>query len=147
MKTQIILLSFLVLVAAGGCCHSGERGAGHLKVYTFSTDLLFEVGTAKLREESRQALDAAAGEISQRYKDHPLKVYAHTSNDPRRTGSPEPLALTLRWAWAVTRYLRGRDLDNDIETIGMGDSRPVVRNRKVGGRKNRRIEIVVVERR
>lgn len=116
---------------------------------TLGSDILFSSGSAKLSGSGRQSLDRLVGDLRGQYAGRPIRVIGHTDGDPIRRSAKlwkDNLDLAANRAMAVTRHLRERGIDADrIETVSMGEQKPIAPNRtKAGKAKNRRVEIVVV---
>jgi chemotaxis protein MotB len=110
--------------------------------------VLFESGAAALRAEALPFLRALAEVLIE--LDRQIKVQGHTDNVPIRTAQfPSNWELSAIRAVMVVRALGelyGVPMKN-LSAVGYGDSRPVIDNTTPENRaKNRRVEIVVLER-
>ena len=110
--------------------------------------VLFESGAAALRAEALPFLQALAEVLVE--LDRQIKVQGHTDNVPIRTAQfPSNWELSAIRAVMVVRALGelyGVPMKN-LSAVGYGDSRPVIDNTTPENRtKNRRVEIVVLER-
>lgn len=110
--------------------------------------VLFESGAAALRAEALPFLQALAEVLVE--LDRQIKVQGHTDNVPIRTAQfPSNWELSAIRAVMVVRALGelyGVSMKN-LSAVGYGDSRPVMDNTTPENRtKNRRVEIVVLER-
>jgi chemotaxis protein MotB len=110
--------------------------------------VLFESGAAALRAEALPFLQALAEVLVE--LDRQIKVQGHTDNVPIRTAQfPSNWELSAIRAVMVVRALGelyGVPMKN-LSAVGYGDSRPVTDNTTPENRtKNRRVEIVVLER-
>ncbi len=110
--------------------------------------VLFESGAAALRAEALPFLQALAEVLVE--LDRQIKVQGHTDNVPIRTAQfPSNWELSAIRAVMVVRALGelyGVSMKN-LSAVGYGDSRPVTDNTTPENRtKNRRVEIVVLER-
>jgi outer membrane protein OmpA-like peptidoglycan-associated protein len=104
-------------------------------------DVLFESGQATLQPGAESTLSRLA-QFMRDYPERSVRIEGHTDS----VGSDAlNQALSERRAGAVRDALLARGVDgNRIETIGLGESRPVASNDTPSGRlQNRRIEIVV----
>jgi chemotaxis protein MotB len=112
---------------------------------TLDTDILFSAGKADLTGAGKTRLDKIADDLKKQYANMPVRVYGFTDTDPiRKTKNLwiDNLDLSCSRAAAVTRYLHTKGVKaNVIETIGMGENRPVAGNKA----KSRRVEIVVIK--
>ena len=113
---------------------------------TLDTDILFSAGKAELTAAGKTRLDKIAEDLRKTYGGMPVRVYGYTDTDPiRKTKNLwiDNLDLSCNRAAAVTRYLHGKGVKAAIiETIGMGETRPVAGNKA----KSRRVEIIVIKR-
>ena len=110
--------------------------------------VLFESGAAALRAEALPFLQALAEVLVE--LDRQIRVQGHTDNVPIRTAQfPSNWELSAIRAVMVVRALGelyGVPMKN-LSAVGYGDSRPVTDNTTPENRtKNRRVEIVVLER-
>ncbi|MBR1852760.1 MAG: flagellar motor protein MotB [Lachnospiraceae bacterium] len=111
---------------------------------TMKGAILFDSGSAELREESYSVLDKV-GVILERYAKGEIEIEGHTDNVPMnsaRYASNEELssarALTVFYYLAQHTYL---DVTN-LKHAGMGERIPIADNSTAEGRsKNRRVEI------
>ncbi len=110
--------------------------------------VLFESGAATLRAEALPFLQSLAEALVE--LDRQIKVQGHTDNVPIRSAQfPSNWELSAIRAVMVVRALGelyGVPAQN-LSAVGYGDSRPVTDNQTPENRaKNRRVEIVVLER-
>jgi len=110
--------------------------------------VLFESGAAVLRPEALPFLQTLAEVLVE--LDRQVKVQGHTDNVPIRSAQfPSNWELSAMRAVMVVRALGelyGVPMQN-LSAVGYADSRPVVANTTPENRaKNRRVEIVVLER-
>ena len=110
--------------------------------------VLFESGAATLRAEAMPFLQALAEALVE--LDRQIKVQGHTDNIPIRSAQfPSNWELSAIRAVMVVRALGelyGVPSQN-LSAVGFADSRPVTDNQTPENRaKNRRVEIVVLER-
>ena len=111
---------------------------------TMKGAILFDSGSAELKEESYTVLDKV-GVILERYAKGEIEIEGHTDNVPMnsaRYASNEELssarALTVFYYLAEHTYL---DITN-LKHAGMGERIPIADNSTAEGRsKNRRVEI------
>ncbi|MGD1844773.1 MAG: OmpA family protein [Salibacteraceae bacterium] len=104
--------------------------------------LLFETGSANIKEESNKVLDNVATVLKANpaYK---LTIHGHTDN----TGNADRnLELSKQRAQAAKEYLVAKGVDaSRITAEGFGDAKPVAGNDTEEGRaKNRRVEFKIV---
>lgn len=111
---------------------------------TMKGALLFDSGSAQLKEESLPVLDQV-GKILERYAEGTIEIEGHTDNVPihsSRFASNEELSSAR--ALAVFYYLSDNTLLDitNFKHAGMGERIPIADNSTVEGRsKNRRVEI------
>jgi len=118
---------------------------------TVGSDILFSAGRAALTNAGKRALSKIASDLKGTYAGLPVRVYGHTDSDPIKKTKhlwSDNLDLSANRAMAVTRYLRSRGVKADrVETVAMGQARPITSNATNAGKaKNRRVEIVVIKR-
>jgi len=109
---------------------------------TFDSGLLFDVGKAALKPETKANLDKLS-ESLMKYPDTDILVEGHTDS----TGSEEMnLQLSKQRAQSVVNYLATLGVDPRRFTImGYGESQPVATNDTAQGRQeNRRVEIAIM---
>lgn len=106
--------------------------------------LLFESGSAQLKEESKRVLDKAAV-ILEHYARGTIEIEGHTDNVPMKSNKyADNEELSSARALSVFYYLTENSfLDPaNIRHSGMGDRVPIADNSTAEGRsKNRRVEI------
>lgn len=106
--------------------------------------LLFDSGSADLKDESKKVLDKAVL-ILEKYAKGIIEIEGHTDNVPISNGKySDNEELSSARALAVFRYLRDNSfLDpTDLRHAGMGERVPIADNSTAEGRsKNRRVEI------
>lgn len=111
---------------------------------TMNGALLFDSGSAELKENAAQVLDKV-GVILERYGDGIIEIEGHTDNVPissSRYASNEELSSAR--ALTVFYYLRDNTLLNpmNLKHAGMGERVPIADNSTEEGRsRNRRVEI------
>ena len=112
-------------------------------VSTRSYHIEFETGSSTIRPASYRMLDEIfeSAVVAEGLK---LGVYGHTDNNG---GDGVNIPLSEKRAAAVKEYLVSKGLkDGQIETRGLGSSKPVADNSTDAGRsRNRRVEIVLGE--
>ena len=121
--------------------------AGHM--ITVGSDILFASGKAELTNQGKQRLAQIVQDLQSTYSGRTIRVVGHTDSDPiRRTRNlwTDNLDLSSNRAMSVTRYLVEQGVSlQQIETVGMADSRPVAGNGTSEGKaRNRRVEILAV---
>ena len=105
-------------------------------------NLQFETGKSIIKDFSKPYLDELANVLIK--TKWVLVVTGHTDN----VGSEaDNLILSKKRADAVKNYLVSKGIEqNRIETIGKGDSEPLVSNETPQGReKNRRVEFIIIK--
>lgn len=106
--------------------------------------LLFDSGSARLKEEARRVLDKVGG-ILERYASGIVEIEGHTDNVPMSNGQyADNEELSDARARAVFYYLQENALLNpeNLKHSGMGERVPVADNSTAEGRnRNRRVEI------
>jgi chemotaxis protein MotB len=121
-----------------------ERG---LIVTIVSDSVLFDVGSADLRDDGRSVLDHLASALAQ-LPNH-LAIEGHTDNTPIVGGGryASNWELSTARSTAVLRYLvEAHGLSSDrVSAAGYADQRPVAPNDNPADKaRNRRVEIVVL---
>lgn len=113
---------------------------------TLNGALLFDSGSAEIKEESKVILDKVAM-ILTKYKDHTIEIEGHTDNVPIHTAKyTDNNELSSFRALSVFNYLlEVSDLDPaTLKHSGRGEYVPVADNSTPEGRmKNRRVEIKI----
>lgn len=113
---------------------------------TMKGALLFDSGSAELKEEAEQVL-AKVGVILERYSNGTIEIEGHTDNIPissSRYASNEELSSAR--ALSVFYYLSDNTVINPtyLRHAGMGERVPIADNSTEEGRsKNRRVEIKI----
>lgn len=106
--------------------------------------LLFDSGSAQLREESHDVLDKI-GEVLERYAEGTIEIEGHTDNIPINSQQfPSNEELSSARALSVFYYLTENTLLDmrNLKHAGMGERIPVADNSTAEGRsRNRRVEI------
>lgn len=114
---------------------------------SFDSTLLFEPGSAALREESKPVLGGIAKDIADFSKTNFIHIEGHTDNTPISTAIfPSNWELSSARASTVVRYLIGSHHfePSHMAAVGYGETRPFTTNLTEEGRsKNRRIDIIV----
>jgi outer membrane protein OmpA-like peptidoglycan-associated protein len=107
----------------------------------FSSDVLFDAGSADLDPMGRSALDRMA-EVINDYRKTAVVVQGHTD----AAGGPERnRELSERRADSVRRYLVNRGVEpGRISAVGYGDGAPVASNEtELGRQRNRRVDVLL----
>ncbi len=120
-------------------------------VLEYSTDILFESGSAVLTEAGKKDLKEFADSIeSETFNNRVVSVEGHTDDVPikgdLRTYYPTNWELSMARSAAATRYLVEQGVPADrLRAVGFGSRRPIESNETERGRRsNRRIEIHLV---
>ena len=115
-------------------------------VLRIGSDDMFKSGTVIVSPDIEAKLERLAKSLAE-FSAHPLSVEGHTDNQPViRMPFPDNLSLSSQRAVNVTRFLieRGELPQNDIRSIGYGESKFIAGNSTLADRKkNRRVEIVI----
>jgi flagellar motor protein MotB len=123
------------------------RQDGDTVRFELSTDRLFVPGTAQLRPDASQLLDAVAAEIERTYPEQIIGVEGHTDNDaPSSPQVQSPHQYSTSLAMSVFDYLIARThlRPNQLFLVGHGGNHPVVSNATAAGKvRNRRVELVI----
>lgn len=108
--------------------------------------LLFDTGSAMLKEEAEQILDKVAA-ILERYGTGTVEIEGHTDNVPINTAQyPSNEELSSARALSVFYYLTEHSLLDpvNLKHAGMGERIPIADNSTPEGRsRNRRVEIKI----
>ena len=111
---------------------------------TMNGALLFDSGSAELKEESKQILQKV-GDILQYYGTGTIEIEGHTDNVPINSSRyPSNEELSSARALSVFYFLEENTSLNprDLRHAGMGDRVPIADNSTAEGRsRNRRVEI------
>lgn len=122
----------------------GDRGL----VITFVSEVLFDSGKAKLREEAFEKLDKVAQVLQTTVRDLNIGVDGHTDNVPiKHSGWQSNWELSSARALSVLHYFADEHgLDSQrLSATAFGEFHPVVDNDTPEGRQqNRRVEIVIL---
>jgi len=110
--------------------------------------LFFDSGRATLKEQGKVVL-SKVGEALKGYEDKVIRVVGHTDNVPISTAQfPSNWELSAARATTVVRFLQSAGVAPErLTASGRGEYSPVASNDDAEGRrKNRRIEITLVDR-
>jgi len=110
--------------------------------------LFFDSGKAALKDSGKEVLKKV-GEALKGYEDKIIRVVGHTDNVPIATSQfPSNWELSVARATTVVRFLQGSGIPPERMTAsGRGEYSPIAPNDDADGRrKNRRIEITLVDR-
>ncbi len=116
-------------------------------VITFVSEVLFDSGKAKLRNDSLPKLDKVAGVLNTTVADLNVGIEGHTDNEPiKKSGWRSNWELSSARALSVLHYLSEKNVGEPrMAAIGYGEYKPVAGNEsKTGRQKNRRVEIVIL---
>jgi outer membrane protein OmpA-like peptidoglycan-associated protein len=102
-------------------------------------DLLFDTGSAVLKENAVNDL-VQLGDILAKYKEDRIRIEGYTDNVGSNSTNE---TLSLNRAEAVKKVLVTRGVqEQQIITLGLGESKPVASNKSIQGRsENRRVEL------
>jgi chemotaxis protein MotB len=109
-----------------------------------SSPLLFDLGSADLREEAKGILSRLADILAS--FENTLRIEGHTDNIPIHTPKfPSNWELSAARALSVLKFLNSRDITSErLSAVGYGEFRPLLENDTEENRdKNRRVEIHV----
>jgi chemotaxis protein MotB len=110
--------------------------------------LFFDSGRAALKDQGKEVLKRV-GEVLKGYDNKVIRVVGHTDNVPISTSQfPSNWELSAARATTVVRFLQGAGVPPERMTAsGRGEFSPIAANDDADGRrKNRRIEITLVDR-
>jgi chemotaxis protein MotB len=110
--------------------------------------LFFDSGRAALKDQGKDVLKRV-GEALKGYEDKVIRVVGHTDNVPIATAQfPSNWELSVARATTVVRFLQGAGVPPErLTAAGRGEYTPVAPNDDADGRrKNRRIEITLIDR-
>src|ERR1700689_430649 len=116
-------------------------------VITFVSEVLFDSGKAKLRKDSYSKLDKVASVLNTTVADLNVGIEGLPDNQPiKRSGWKSNWELSTARALSVLHYLSDKSVaEPRLAAIGYGEYKPVDSNdTKEGGKKNRRVEIVIL---
>lgn len=119
---------------------TGSHGAGEVTA-SVESDLLFDSGSATLKQNAKRSLDQVASVLNSQYGGKPIRIAGHTDTDPiRRSGHKSNYHLGFERAYAVRDYLTSKGVSaNRIYLASFGPDKP--RGNKA---QSRRVEIIVV---
>jgi chemotaxis protein MotB len=116
-------------------------------VITFVSEVLFDSGKAKLRNDSLDKLDKVTGVLNTTVSDLNVGIEGHTDNQPiKKSGWKSNWELSTARALSVLHYLSEKNVSEArLVASGYGEYKPVASNdTKEGRQKNRRVEIVIL---
>lgn len=111
---------------------------------------LFESGSARLKSGAGSLIGTVAGELAAVYPEQIIGIEGHTDSDPiRKSKFKSNRDLSIQRAMAVLQFLvaDARIPDSRFVVAGYGEYAPVAPNKGAQKGKNRRVEIVVKDRR
>lgn len=120
-----------------------QREADLLAV-TFTSDVLFDVGSSSLKAGATDEVSRVAGVLNQ-YPQTSIVVAGHTDASGSEAANQQ---LSERRAGAVRNALIKQGVDpRRIEAVGFGEGQPIADNGSEGGRQlNRRVQITITPR-
>jgi chemotaxis protein MotB len=110
--------------------------------------LFFDSGRAALKEQGKDVLKRV-GDALKGYEDKVIRVVGHTDNVPISTAQfPSNWELSVARATTVVRFLQSAGIQPErLVASGRGEFSPIAANDDADGRrKNRRIEITLLDR-
>ena len=117
-------------------------------VITFVSEVLFDSGKDKLKEEASEKLNKIASVLNTTVKDLNIGIEGHTDDQPiKYSGWKSNWELSTARALSVLHYLLDTNgvVPERVSASGFGEYRPVASNEtKEGRQKNRRVEIVIL---
>lgn len=116
-------------------------------VITFVSEVLFDSGKAKLRNDSLPKLDKVSTVLNTTVSDLNIGIEGHTDNQPIvKSGWKSNWELSTARALSVLHYLSEKGVSEPrLAATGYGEYKPVAGNDdKAGRQKNRRVEIVIL---
>lgn len=122
--------------------------SGDTMTVTLPDKILFDVGKAGLKADSKRHLDKIAAVLAKDFAGHVVRVEGHTDNQPivkTKNLWQDNWDLSCNRAMSVVRYLTTKGISpKNVYAAGFGFYKPVASNDTVAGRaKNRRVAIVV----
>jgi len=122
---------------------------GHISV-VLPSSILFNSGQTKLKKDAAKSLSKVCSVLKKDFPNETIRIEGHTDNDPiKRTKRvyKSNWELSAARASTVLHYLTDNcHLDpKKLYLSGFGEYQPVASNKdKIGKKKNRRVEIVVL---
>ncbi len=117
-------------------------------VVTFVSEVLFDSGKAKLRDEALAKLDKVSGVLNTTVRDLNVGIEGHTDDQPiKYSGWKSNWELSSARAMSVLHYMiESTDMNPArLSGTGYGEYHPVTSNDSAEGRQqNRRVEIVIL---
>ena len=106
-------------------------------------NVLFASGRAELKAGGRDGLNNLVAFLNQ-YRDRDVMIEGHTDNVGSEVNN---LALSTRRAESVKSYLLQQGVGHQrINSIGLGETRPIADNdTETGRQQNRRVEVVILD--
>jgi chemotaxis protein MotB len=119
---------------------TGRRGTGEM-VVGIAGDVLFDSGSATLKNDAKRTLDRIAQVLNSSYAANQIRVEGYTDTDPiRRSKWETNRRLGAERAMAVEEYLVSKGVDNRrIYSATFGETQP-----KGTKAQSRRVEIVLL---
>jgi outer membrane protein OmpA-like peptidoglycan-associated protein len=120
---------------------SVERVEENMLLVHFDSDVLFDVDSALLSQDSRYALDQAASVFAE-YPKTAIIAQGHTDSSGSEQHNQQ---LSERRAQSVVTHLVGQGVDSArITSLGYGEGYPVTTNDTAEGRRlNRRVDLLL----
>lgn len=126
-----------------------EKSSKALRI-TLSSDVFFQLGTAKLEEGSKESIQQIISILKPLSTVSAIEIEGHTDGSPvvrQKPNYPSNWELSAaRAASLIPLFANSGFFKDQLKVIGYGDSRPVVSNRmeKKVSAKNRRIVLRVL---
>lgn len=112
------------------------------------SSILFQPGSATIRNEARRDLDGIVSTLQGQYADKDILILGHTDDQPiRKSGWKDNHELSTQRSLAVVRYLRERGIvPGRLVACGAGEFRPRAPNDSAANRaRNRRVEFFALD--
>ncbi|HZN04488.1 MAG TPA: OmpA family protein [Candidatus Polarisedimenticolia bacterium] len=118
-----------------------ERVSDDTLLVHFESDVLFDVDSATVKADARDALDEAS-QVFTEFPKTAIVVQGHTDSTGSETHNQD---LSERRAHAVVAYLTGKGIDPErMAPMGYGEGQPIASNETTGGRaQNRRVDLLL----
>ena len=124
-------------------------------LFPIPSEILFDTGDAKLKEEAKKELSKISSEIlnvieTKHYSNWEIRIEGHTDNRPISTYCYESnWDLSSARAISVVQYFVSQGIfpPDRLQAMGYGETKPLVSNTSSENmKKNRRVEIKLINR-